>query len=161
MRSNVLPSVLRWPGHPPWRTIAKPGCNTPKHIPVLPSSALDHPGATHPQFLSSKRQVVLSHQLLSKGAAVRCSHAARDGALQGEGGCVRLFLVLLPYFRCAQRRKEKSPFSILDINILNSITADERVGQTERYRCHRPNIPLCWFANIQLPQQPLHIARQS
>lgn len=123
--------MLHWSGHPPWRTVAEPGCNTPKHIPVLLSSTFDHLDSPHQQSLLSNRQTLLSHQSLSIEAAVRSSHTATWSTGRGGRGVCAYFWFYLPISDMPKRRKEKRSYSISDINILNSVTADKRVGQTE------------------------------
>lgn len=113
----------------------------------LLSSALHHVEPTHQQSLFSNRQALLSHKPLSTAAGIGGSHAATQSTGGWREG-VCLILDLLPYFRCPQRQKEKRPFSISDIN---SIAADKRAGQTERYRyCRQIQIlqpKLRWFSN--------------
>lgn len=150
VRGQGFTEHAHWSGHPPWRTIAKPGCHTLKHILVL-LSAFHHVDSTHQQSLFSSGQALLSHKSLSKAAGVGGSHWATQST-EGwrEGLC--LFLDLLPCFRCPQRHKEKRPFSISDIN---SITGDKRPGQTERYNYFRQiqilQPKLCWFSDTYLP----------
>lgn len=125
----------------------------------LLSSALDHLDPTHQQPLFSGGQALLSHKPLSEGAGARSTQLL--GALGGEGGLCAYFCFYFPISDVPKGGKRKGPFPFQILTYLNSVTAGKRLGQTERYRYYRPNISLCGFSNIQLPQQPLHITSQA